>query len=211
MTDLVPNHHAHYRQFSGLFGYLAGLTMVVGRGRDARLVAELAEVGADDIVLDIGCGPGTAARHAAGRGATVIGLDPSGPMLRLAALISRLRAPAGTLEWRQGAAETIDLPAESVSVCWSIATVHHWHDIDSGLGSVEHVLAPGGRFLAVEKRTEPGATGNASHGWTPAQAELFASILRQRGFSDVVVSDHTVGKRDVVVVSGRWPGSGLDA
>lgn len=207
MADLVPNHHAHYPQFGGLFGYVAGLTMIVGRGRDARLVADLAAVGSDDVVLDIGCGPGTAARHAAGRGADVIGLDPSAPMLRLAGLISRFRPTDGHLEWRQGSAETMELPPDSVSVCWSIAAVHHWQDLDAGLDRVEQALAPGARFLAVEKRTEPGATGNASHGWTPDQAELFASILTERGFTDVGVSNHRAGKRNVVVVSGTWPGS----
>lgn len=210
MTDLVPNHHAHYRQFGGLFGYLAGLTMILGRGRDARLVADLASVRPDDVVLDVGCGPGTAARHAADRGADVIGLDPSGPMLRLAALISRLRTTAGNLDWREGTAETMDLSTASVSVCWSIASVHHWQDLDAGLDRVERVLAPGGRFLAVEKRAEPGATGNSSHGWTPDQAQLFASMLSERGFTGVTVSDHTVGKREIVVVAGTRPESDAD-
>lgn len=210
MADLVPNHHAHYPQFTGLFGYLAGLTMIVGRGRDARLVAELTSVGPDDVVLDIGCGPGTAARHAARRGAKVIGLDPSAPMLRLAELISSVRPTDGDLEWRRGSAESMELPPASVSVCWSIAAVHHWQDVDESLDRVEQVLVPGARFVAVEKRTEPGATGNASHGWTPAQAELFASMLTERGFIDVDSTNHNVGKRNVVVVSGVWPGSGTD-
>lgn len=200
MNRLEPNHHAHYRQFGGLFGYLAGLTMILGRGRDARLVADLATVGPDDIVLDIGCGPGTAARHAASRGADAIGLDPSAPMLHLAALISRFRSIPGSLDWRHGTAETIDLPPESVSVCWSIASVHHWQNLEIGLDRVEQVLKPGGRFLAVEKRTDPGATGNASHGWTPDQADLFASMLSGREFTDVLVSNHEVGRRNVVVV-----------
>lgn len=210
MADLVPNHHAHYPQFTGLFGYLAGLTMIVGRGRDARLVAELTSVGPDDVVLDIGCGPGTAARHAARRGAKVIGLDPSAPMLRLAELISSVRPTDGDLEWHRGSAESMELPPASVSVCWSIAAVHHWQDVDESLDRVEQVLVPGARFVAVEKRTEPGATGNASHGWTPAQAELFASMLTERGFIDIDSTNHNVGKRNVVVVSGVWPGSGTD-
>lgn len=211
MVDLVPNHHAHYRPFCGLFGYLAGLTMIVGRDRDARLVAELAGVGYDDVVLDIGCGPGTAARHAARQGAAVIGIDPSAPMLRLADLITRFRPTDGDLDWRHGSAETMQLPPASVSVCWSIASVHHWQDLDAALDRVEKVLAPGARFLAVEKRTEPGATGNASHGWTPAQADLFASMLSDRGFAEVGTSDHRVGKRDVVVVTAIRTDSERDA
>ncbi len=200
MSDLVPNHHAHYPQFTGVSGYLAGLTMIFRRGRDARLVADLAAVGPQDRVLDIGCGPGTAARHAASRGADVIGIDPSPPMLALARMISALRSNAGRLDWLVGTAEDLGVPTDSVSVCWSIASVHHWQDLDAGLDEVERVLAPGGRFLAIEKRTEPGAKGNASHGWTPDQSALFASILADRRFGDVEVSNHEVGPRSIVVV-----------
>ena len=200
MTDLVPNHHAHYPQFTGVSGYLAGLTMIVRRGRDARLVADLGSVGPEDRVVDIGCGPGTAARHAASRGADVTGVDPSPPMLGLARAISALRSTPGRLDWRLGTAEDLGLPTDSASVCWSIAAVHHWQDLDAGLDEVERVLAPGGRFLAIEKRTEPGAEGNASHGWTPDQSALFASILAERGFSDIDVSNHEVGRRSIVVV-----------
>ena len=37
-----------------MFGYVAGLTMTVGRGRDARLVADVADLDSADHVLDIG-------------------------------------------------------------------------------------------------------------------------------------------------------------
>ena len=202
MSELVPNHHAHYRQFAGIFGLLAGTTMILGRGRDARLVADLAGVTADDVVLDIGCGPGTAARHAAGLGASVVGIDPAAPMLRLARVISRLRRLPGRLTWLQGTAEELDVSDDSASVCWSIASVHHWQNLDRALDEVQRVLCPDGRFLAVEKRAEQGATGNASHGWTPEQAELFASMLVERRFREVSVTNHSVGSRDVVIVTG---------
>jgi ubiquinone/menaquinone biosynthesis C-methylase UbiE len=48
--------------------------------------------------------------------------------------------------------------------------VHHWHDLDAGLAEVRRVLRPSGRFLAIERQVEPGATGLASHGWTAEQA-----------------------------------------
>jgi SAM-dependent methyltransferase len=64
-----PNHHADFPGFSGLFGLIAGLSMVTGRGAVARLAADLARVAAADRVVDVGCGPGAAAREAARRGA----------------------------------------------------------------------------------------------------------------------------------------------
>lgn len=203
MEDLPPNHHAHYRQFCGAFGYVAALTMVAGRGADAKLVADLAAVDTSDRVLDIGCGPGTAARTAARRGATVTGVDPSGPMLRLGRAITVLRRPKGSLDWVEAGAEKMPLPDDSFSVCWSLASVHHWPDLDGGLDEVDRVLEPGGLFIALERRSEPGATGNASHGWTPQQAETFASMLTERGYTDAVATNHDLGKRKVVVVTAR--------
>ncbi|MDH3679927.1 MAG: class I SAM-dependent methyltransferase [Acidimicrobiia bacterium] len=203
MTDLPPNHHAHYRQFSGVFGYLAGFTMIIGRGRDARLVAEIANMDASEHVLDIGCGPGTAARLAAGRGARVTGVDPAEPMLRIARLLTRLARPAGDIDWVRASAERLTLLDDSVTLCWSLASVHHWPDLTAGLSEVQRVLRPGGSFIALEKRTQPGATGNASHGWTPDQADAFAEMLTDQGFTSAEVSNHDLGRRRVVVVAGH--------
>jgi ubiquinone/menaquinone biosynthesis C-methylase UbiE len=203
MSDLPPNHHAHYRQFSGVFGYLAGLTMVAGHGRDGELVAGLTDLDETDHVLDIGCGPGTAARLAARQGSRVTGVDPAEPMLRLARLLTVFRKPSGVLDWVQAGAEDLPIPAESVTVCWSLASVHHWPDLEGGLSEVLRVLKPGGTFIALEKQTQSGATGNASHGWTPEQAEAFAAMLTKRDLQDVEVSNHDLGKRQVVTVAGH--------
>lgn len=203
MADLPPNHHADYRQFAGVFGYLAGLTMIAGRGGDATLVTELARVNADDHVLDVGCGPGTAARRAARTAGRVTGVDPSEPMLRLAHLLTRLTRTPTEIDWVRAGAEALPLPDDSVSVCWSLAAVHHWPDLNAGLAEVQRVLRPGGRFIALEKRTKPGASGVASHGWTGQQAEAFAGMLDARGFADVVVTEHDRGRRQVVAVNAR--------
>lgn len=203
MPDLPPNHHAHYRQFSGAFGYVAGLTMIVGRGRDARLVTDIANLEATDHVLDIGCGPGTAARLAARYGTRVTGIDPAEPMLRLARLFTRFRRPEGEIDWLCAGAEDLTLPDDSVKVCWSLASVHHWPDLERGLSEVRRVLSPGGTFIALEKRTQPGATGNASHGWTPDQANAFAAMLTDHGLKSAEVSNHDLGRRRVVAVTGQ--------
>lgn len=203
MSELAPNHHAHYPQFTGIFGQLASLTMIAGRGADARLVTEMAEVGPDDHVVDIGCGPGTAARAAASTGAAVTGVDPSGPMLRTARIITRIRPPRGAVRWVKAGAEKMALPDHVATVAWSLASVHHWPQLDEGLDEVGRILKPGGRLIVLEKRTEPGATGNASHGWTPAQAKDFATMLEARGYEQVKVNDYDLGKRQVVTVSAR--------
>ncbi len=203
MADLRPNHHADYRQFGGVFGYLAGLTMIMGRGVDADLVAGIAHLDADDHVVDIGCGPGTAVRTAARHGARATGVDPAGPMLALARLLTRLRRPEGDIEWVQAGAEQLTLPDDSVTVCWSLMSVHHWPHLDESLAEVQRILRPGGLFIALEKNTKPGATGAASHGWTDQQAETFAAMLTDRGYTSAEVRHHERARRRVVTVTGR--------
>lgn len=199
---LAPNHHAHHPQFRGPFGYAAGLTMIVARGDDARLLADLANVDENDHVLDIGCGPGTAARAAARRGARVTGVDPAEPMLRLARLLTRLR-PSGDLTWVKAGAESLPIVDDDVTACWSIASVHHWNDLDASIAEVRRVLAPGGAFIAAERRSKAGAGGMASHGWTPEQAEAFASMLTDRGFTEPSIRNHELRWHKVVTVSAR--------
>jgi ubiquinone/menaquinone biosynthesis C-methylase UbiE len=203
MDELPPNHHADYPQFAGAFGYIAGMTMTVGRGSDARLVADTADLSPGDHVLDIGCGPGTAARMVARSGVNVTGVDPSKPMLALAKLLTRFRKSSGEVDWVLSGAENLLVPDASVDTCWSLASVHHWPDLEPGLQEVHRVLKPGGLFLALEKRTEVGAKGNASHGWTAGQAERFASMLAEFDFSGAEVANHDLGKRKVVLVSAH--------
>jgi hypothetical protein len=96
-ASITPvNHHADFPGFAGVTGLLAGLIMLAGRGGVARLAADLTSVSRRDRVVDVGCGPGTAAREAARRGARVIGVDPAPVMLRLARALTRDRA---AIDW----------------------------------------------------------------------------------------------------------------
>jgi ubiquinone/menaquinone biosynthesis C-methylase UbiE len=181
---------------------MAALSMVVGRDRDARLAVELSGAGSGDVVVDIGCGPGVAARYAARLGARVTGVDPAPVMLRVARLLTRR---SGNVRYVEGTAEALPVPDDSASVVWSIATVHHWTDLDAGLREASRVLRSGGRLVAIERQTLPGARGHASHGWTDAQAHAFADRCREHGLTDVQVERNTSGRRSTVSVGATAP------
>ncbi|MGP0032188.1 MAG: class I SAM-dependent methyltransferase [Acidimicrobiales bacterium] len=197
-----PNHHADYPGFAGIAGLVAALSMAFGRQGDAQLAVRLSGMASGDSVVDIGCGPGVAVRYAARHGAIVTGVDPATVMLRMARFLSRRGAKVRYVE---GAAEAIPLPEGSASIVWSIATVHHWSDIDGGLREVRRVLRPGGRLVAMERRAQPGARGHGSHGWTDEQAAGFADRCREHGFGDVRLERATIGRRSTISVVASAP------
>ncbi len=201
-ATLPPNHHAHHPGFAGIGGLVAAIGFTIGRTADADLAVRLTGTGPGDDVVDIGCGPGVAVRRAAACGAaSVVGVDPATVMLRVARAATRGRRGATpVIGYRVGTAEALPLPDGSATVAWSLATVHHWHDLDAGLEEARRVLRPAGRFLALERRVEPGATGLGSHGWTDEQAHLFARRCRTFGFADLSIDHHRLGRRRVVSV-----------
>jgi ubiquinone/menaquinone biosynthesis C-methylase UbiE len=196
----VVNHHADHPGFSGVFGLITALGMLV-MGRDyARLAVDLASVSDADRVVDIGCGPGNAARAAAQRGARVIGVDPAPMMLRLAGAVTRDQP---NLSWSPGGAEALPVADGWATVAWSLRTVHHWKDVTAGLAELRRVLAPAGRFLVMERRVQPGATGFASHGWTEQQVESFQTHCRATGFDALRIDERPAGRGTVWAVRGE--------
>ncbi|WP_051289199.1 class I SAM-dependent methyltransferase [Mycobacterium sp. URHD0025] len=194
------NHHADHPGFAGVGGVLCGLLfLMVGRAK-ARLASDIAQVSAADHVVDVGCGPGTAARVAVRRGARVTGVDPASTMLRIARLVTPRRAP---ITWSEGTAEALPVRDGSATVVWALATVHHWQNVDAAVAEAHRVLAPDGRLIAIERQSPADATGLASHGWTDQQAEAFGEVCRDTGFDDVSVAARGRGRDAVWVVCGR--------
>ena len=187
-TPLVaPNHHAHHPGFSGPKGAFAAVAFLFGRRGAAELALRLAELEPGDRLVDIGCGPGIAARHANKLGAEVVGVDPAGVMLRVA----RTRWLGTGIAWRVGTAESIPVDDGWADAVWSLATVHHWFDLDAGIEEAKRVLKPGGRLVALERKiADPDADGVASHGWTVRQAETFAEMCRDHGFAEATTAVH---------------------
>jgi ubiquinone/menaquinone biosynthesis C-methylase UbiE len=204
MTPLVdlhhPNHHADHRGFSGLSGLVMALAFTAGREGDAALAIDLTGLQPDDHVVDIGCGSGAAVRRASRFGARATGVDPAPVMLRVARLLR-----GRNITYVEGGAESLPLPDAAAAVVWSIASVHHWPELEAGLAEAFRVLEPGGRFLAIERATVAGATGIASHGWTEEQATAFGDRCRAAGFVDVQISHHPTRRRTVVAVLATKP------
>ena len=206
MTAAERQHrNAHGpERFGGVSGLVIGAVMLVGRGALGRLAADLAGVGPGDRVLDVGCGPGGAAREAARRGAAVTGVDPAPLMLRLGRYLSGGRSRRHIV-FVQGTAEALPVGDRAVTVAWAISSVHHWADVPAGLRELHRVLEPGGRLIIAERLARPGARGLAAHGFTQAQAAETAAAAQAAGFAGAGHDTHRAGRRMLAVVRAHRP------
>jgi SAM-dependent methyltransferase len=101
---------------------------------------DAAEVGRGTRVLDVATGPGYVAGAAAARGAQVVAVDFSEPMLELAH-----RFWPG-LEFRQGDAERLEFADRSFDAVVMNFGLLHLSAPDLALSEAHRVLRPGGRF-----------------------------------------------------------------
>lgn len=99
-------------------------------------------------VLDIGCGSGIVARHAASHvepNGTVIGLDPSPAMLAVAD--DRANEQGLSIEWIQGTAEDIPIPANSIDLIFCSQAIQFCPDQRAAMREMRRVLTDGGRAV----------------------------------------------------------------
>lgn len=118
----------------------------------APRVVDAARVAPGEHVLDVACGTGIVARHAADRvgpSGAVVGLDANAGMLTVAAR----RAPG--ISWKQGMAESLPFEDRSFDVVCCQFGLMFFNDQGAALGEMMRVLKSGGRLsLAVWDRLE---------------------------------------------------------
>ncbi|HIG39322.1 MAG: class I SAM-dependent methyltransferase [bacterium] len=154
-------------------------------------------------VLDIGCGTGfftRAARKEVGRTGKVIGLDPNGGMLEVAAALS-----AGdelSIEWCEASVEDMPLDNLKFDAVISTQTIMFFPDLEKGIRKICAVMASKGRvsvsffagpmdrspyMAAYTNRLEeilPGTTDLVRHAYR-LDGEEVATIFRNSGLKAV--------------------------
>lgn len=91
-------------------------------------------------IVDVGCGTGISTRLFAGRGYSVMGIDPNEEML------AHARAE-GEADYLRGEAAATGLPAGSVDLIVA-AQAFHWFDLSQVLPELRRILRPGGACVA---------------------------------------------------------------
>jgi ubiquinone/menaquinone biosynthesis C-methylase UbiE len=132
--------------------YLVPLLFAPG----AEYLIELASLGAEERVLDVGCGTGIVARRVAwrvGADGKVVGLDINESMLEVARKVSSDIRPA--IEWRKGDATDMPLPDGAFDVVFCQQGWQFFPNRSAALGEMHRVLVPNGRLvLSVLRSTE---------------------------------------------------------
>jgi ubiquinone/menaquinone biosynthesis C-methylase UbiE len=176
----------------------------VNSGFNAALL-DAAGIGADDEILDMGCGNGQLTRLAARRAGHASGVDLSEPMLATA----RARAAeegVGNVDFRQGDVQVYPFEAGSLDVALSRFGVMFFADPVAAFGNVHRALRPGGRlaFLCMTEFDTTGTvldamslylhlprpTGERNTGPTSfADPAYTADVLTRAGFHDVTTTE----------------------
>jgi len=176
-----------------------------GKDPTNRMTVEAAGLRADDVVVDVGCGPGEAVRVASeylvhGR---VIGVDPTPAMIRIAREQTLGHTCADRIRFTEGPAEQLPLESETASVVLAINSLHHWAEPHAGLDEVWRVLAPGGRFFIGDEETEGGRWSHADGPLSDA-AEI-RRLVEQHGFEYVRTSRHTDADTVLLLMEASKP------
>ena len=191
---------------SSISDSLMAVSMLFGRGPAARLAVVAAGLTAQDRVVDVGCGPGTAIRAASQHCKAAIGVDPSAASVRLGRLVNRFRLHRSrNTSLLPGLAEALPVPDRSVTVVWALASFHHWSDPAGGLLEAKRVLEPGGRLLVMERVVKPGARGHARHGLSVDQLDNAKLAFVRAGFTEVTREQRDTGRTTWSIVFGVRP------
>jgi ubiquinone/menaquinone biosynthesis C-methylase UbiE len=150
---------------------------VTSRWRDPvqRESLEALQLGAEDRLLDVGCGTGAASRSAASVTASVVGIDLSPEMIRQARELA-----SGLANVHFEIADSEHLPfddgAFTAVVCSN--SFHHYPDPGRAVREMTRVLAPGGRLVlgdACSDRTAARIADAFLRRFEPGHVRLYRS------------------------------------
>jgi ubiquinone/menaquinone biosynthesis C-methylase UbiE len=185
-------------------GRLIGLLMAIGSLEMNRFAVEALDLQPDDRLLEIGFGPGTAIRMAAGKvtRGIVVGVDPSREMVRQASRRSRRSIETGRVLLREGGVSHLPFEGGRFTKVLSVNSLHHWPSPASDLLEVRRVMAAGGLLVLGLRLKHPTRTSFVSPGYTEDAILGVEALLKRLGFEEVGQIRRRLG-REVVCVTGR--------
>ncbi|MBE2223937.1 MAG: class I SAM-dependent methyltransferase, partial [Anaerolineae bacterium] len=104
------------------------------------------------IVVDVGCGTGSALRHAAEQVTTglLVGIDPVPRMVEIAREQTTNHAAADRIVYYEGSAENLPVDDNFADFVFAFDSFDHWQDQLQGLREVKRILKSTGLFVVVK-------------------------------------------------------------
>lgn len=151
--EASPRNRFAARLFAGIASSYEAMGALLSLGQDPRwrrfLVSRACAVpGAR--VLDVATGTGLVARELARRGARVVGLDQSGPMLGEALRRARRAGLADRVRFVLGRAERLPFPDGAFDAVTFTYLLRYVDDPEATVAELARVLRPGGRLVGLE-------------------------------------------------------------
>lgn len=125
-----------------------------------RLLVEMANVGKNDVVLDVACGPGLLVCALAPHAKEVTGMDLVPAMIDLAQKAQQEKKLAN-VSWNVGNVLALPYEKNSFSVVASRYTFHHFLDTKAVLKEMVRVAGPKGRVAVIDVFTSSQEQSNA--------------------------------------------------
>lgn len=146
-----------------------------------RLAVEALHLAADSTIVDVGCGTGSALRHAADQvtNGTLIGVDPVPRMLEIARDRTASHPASTRIAFHQGAAEDLPIEDAVADFVFAFDSFDHWKDKLRGLSEIRRVLHSSGHLVIVKDGGVPGGT-KARQAFFDALARAGFTVIRER-------------------------------
>ena len=150
-------------------------------------IADLARTGAEDLVIDVGCGVGGPAKRLARLvGCRVIGVDVVEELL-----VAASAGASSRLAFVAGRAHQLPIRSSSAHQVWALGVAAHVPDHDVMAAEIHRVLVPGGKLAVTEAfwagRRTPGFASSAPRPWRATTVGAFREALLGAGLEDVRV------------------------
>lgn len=153
-------------------------------------VFELCKLGADSLVVDVGCGTGISSRLFAERGVRVVGVEPNRDM-RDRAQAEANGSSGVRLEYVDGTAEKIPLSDGTVDVVLA-AQAFHWFNPETSLREFRRVLKPGGWVILVWNERDEADAFTKEYGDLLRTLPETASVELPRGTAGVALIESSL-------------------
>lgn len=202
--------HDHDQGLKGMLRYLRFAREMWSSETNEAVVARLAPR-PGETVMDVGAGAGAGTMVAVKSGADVVAIEPTSYMRRvlwLRRLLQRVRDRVTVVD---GSAESTGVESGSIDAAWAMNTMHHWTNLEAGIGELARVLAPGGRVLLVDEdfddpshpdyeRFGSKAREKHSHQFDTVDPSVVATELRRAGLTVHFAGGDEIAGRPAIVI-----------